>query len=128
MAHGMERISVSSPPELQGPGDSWTPEHLYVAAANACLMFTFLAMARDAGLQVLAYRAPARGKVENALNGWRVTEVMIQPEVEVGVGETERAATVMKKAEALGLISRSMHTKLNVTPQFIEVEKTQITT
>ncbi len=51
-----DKIEVATPPEFpQGTKEIWTPEHLFVAAVNSCLMTTFLvvAQAHTAGLGYL---------------------------------------------------------------------------
>ena len=41
-----DKIEVATPPEFpKGVKEKWTPEHLFVAAVNSCLMSTFLLVA-----------------------------------------------------------------------------------
>jgi organic hydroperoxide reductase OsmC/OhrA len=45
-------IQVATPPEFpKGVPNYWSPEHLFVAAANVCLMTTFLAIAENSKLE-----------------------------------------------------------------------------
>ena len=48
-------IQVATPPEFKGHDGIWSPEDLFVASANICLMTTFLAVAERAGLAFTAY-------------------------------------------------------------------------
>ena len=50
-ADGLPSLEVATPPEFPAvhPG-IWSPEHLYTAAAEACLMTTFLAIAANSKL------------------------------------------------------------------------------
>src|SRR5581483_8695907 len=41
-ANGLPAVTFSTPPEFKGEAGFWTPEHLFVASAEACLMATFL--------------------------------------------------------------------------------------
>ena len=47
---GKPEVQVATPPEFKGHDGIWSPEDLFVASANICLMTTFLAVAERAGL------------------------------------------------------------------------------
>ncbi len=47
---GKPDIQVATPPEFKGHESIWSPEDLFVASANVCVMTTFLAVAERAGL------------------------------------------------------------------------------
>jgi organic hydroperoxide reductase OsmC/OhrA len=113
-------LLVATPPEFKGEPGYWTPEHLFVAAAESCLMTTFLAIADNSRLPVAAYRSSATGhleKVEGA--GLRFTEIAIRPVVELESPEDrERAERIMAKAEKNCLVANSMALPVRVEPQF----------
>jgi organic hydroperoxide reductase OsmC/OhrA len=47
------KIEVATPPGFQnGMAGIWSPEHLFVASVNACLMATFLAIASNSIYQL----------------------------------------------------------------------------
>ena len=46
---GKPDVEVATPPEFKGHDGIWSPEDLFVASANICLMTTFLAVAGRAG-------------------------------------------------------------------------------
>src|SRR5574338_12729 len=60
------QIQVATPPEFKGHEGIWSPEDLYVAAANICLMTTFLAFAERAGLAFTAFQSEAEGRLERS--------------------------------------------------------------
>jgi hypothetical protein len=61
---GLPKLEISTPPEFKGEPGFWTPEHLYVAAAEACLMATFIGIAENSKLAVAGYQSSARGRLE----------------------------------------------------------------
>jgi organic hydroperoxide reductase OsmC/OhrA len=105
-------IEVATPPEFPGGHEGlWSPEHLYTAAAEACLMTTFLAIAENSKLPFLSYASTAEGSLEKTPEGYRMTQILIKPVVIVpGEEHVERARRVLEKAEKHCLISASMKT------------------
>lgn len=120
-AAGLPEVEVATPPEFHGPEGFWSPEHLFVAAANACLMTTFLAIAENSKLSFRGYASSARGKVERVEGeGWRITEIVVQPRVTLAnERDKERAHRILVKAEEHCLISRSMKTRVVVEPEVV---------
>jgi peroxiredoxin-like protein len=117
---GLPPLAISTPPEFKGESGFWTPEHLFVAAAEACLMATFIAIAENSGLPIVSYRSTASGRLERVENaGLRFTEILIVPEVQVEHPEDEtRAARIMGKAEKGCLIANSIAANLRVEARF----------
>lgn len=119
---GLPDLEVSTPPEFKGEAGLWTPEHLFVAAAEICLMATFVGIAENSKLTVAGYRSWARGhleKVEGA--GQRFTEIAISVVVTLdSLADQGRAERVLAKAEKSCLIANSMVTQIRVDPTFVE--------
>ncbi len=119
-AAGLPALDVSTPPEFKGDAGFWTPEHLFVAAAEICLMATFLGIAENSRLAVAGYSSTARGKLEWIEGaGYRFTEINIASVVQLrSSGDITRATRVMEKAVKGCLIGNSMSAKIQVEPQF----------
>ncbi len=120
-SEGLPALAVATPPEFPGghPG-IWSPEHLFVAAAEACLMTTFLAIAENSKLEYLEYSSEAEGTVEKTDQGYLVTEITIRPRVVVKEASAlERARRVVEKAEQRCLISNSMKTRVSLSPTIV---------
>ncbi|MBI3693898.1 MAG: OsmC family protein [Acidobacteria bacterium] len=118
-AQGLPGLTVSTPPEFNGEAGFWTPEHLFVAAAEACLMATFIGIAEKARLAVAGYRSSARGKLELVGSGLRFTQIFISPVVELEKAEDrELAGRVLAKAAKNCLIANSMALEMRVEPEF----------
>ena len=117
-AHGLPTLEVATPPGFPGghPG-IWSPEHLYTAAAEACLMTTFLAIAANSRLAFKSYESAAEGTLEKTESGFLMTRITLRPKVVVtDVSQIERAQRILEKAEKLCLISNSMKTRVELVP------------
>lgn len=111
---GKPDIQVATPPEFKGHEGIWSPEDLFVASVNVCVMTTFLAYAERAGLSFTDYESEAEGRLELADGKFQVTSVTLKPKVTLKAGEDAgKARELLAKAEANCLISNSI--KSNVT-------------
>lgn len=119
---GLPDLAISTPPEFKGEAGVWTPEHLFVAAAEICLMATFIGIAELSKVSVTAYRSEARGRLEKPEGkGLAFTEIVISPEIELeSLQSQSNAERVMQKAEKTCLVANSMSTSIRVEPRFIE--------
>jgi peroxiredoxin-like protein len=116
---GLPSLEVATPPEFAGghPG-VWSPEHLYTAAAEACLMTTFLAIAASSKLDFKSYESSAEGTLEKTDAGFLMTRISLHPKVAVAdAGQLERAVRILEKAEKHCLISNSMKTRVELSPE-----------
>ena len=116
---GLPELTVSAPPEFKGEPGFWTPEHLLVAAAESCLMATFLGIAENSRITVGTYESRAEGRLEWVDGtGLRFSEVTIFPTVEVEKPEDlDRAQRVMEKASRGCLIANSSRAPVRVEPR-----------
>ncbi|MGH9324799.1 MAG: OsmC family protein [Vicinamibacteria bacterium] len=113
---GLPPLDFASPPEFAGPGGTWTPEHAFVSAANACILLTFVAIAELSKLTFRSLSSSAKGKLEKVEGeGLRFTAIDVEMRVEVEKEEDiARAERLVAKAEASCLVSRSMKTPVRV--------------
>ncbi len=118
---GLPTMEVATPPNFPGghPG-IWSPEHLFVAAAEVCLMTTFLAIAEKSKLDFLAYRSSATGTLGKLDRGMFVEKIVIRPNVVISdENQREKALTVLEKAKKHCLISKSMVTEVTMEPEVV---------
>ena len=118
---GLPDVSVATPPEFPGGhAGIWSPEHLFVASAEVCLMTTFLAIAENSKLEYLEYRSQAEGTVEKTDQGFLVTGITIRPRVTIkDPAARERALRIIEKAEKACLISKSMKTPITLQAEVV---------
>ena len=120
-APGLPDLSVATPPEFPGghPG-IWSPEHLFVASAEACIMTTFLAIAENSKLEFREYASSAVGTLEKTDVGYMITEITVRPRVVIGdEGLRDRTLRILEKSEKACLISKSMNTAVHMQPEVV---------
>jgi peroxiredoxin-like protein len=118
-------LEAATPPEFpKGMPGIWSPEHLLVAAANSCLMTTFLAIAENSKLNFTSFDSRGSGKLEMVDGKYMVSEITLKPVVHMeDETQRERMERVLQKAEAACLISNSIKSKIIYQPEIvIEVE------
>ena len=122
-AAGKPDLEISSPPEFKGEPGVWTPEDLFVAALNNCIMETFLSFAEQKGLALAAYESTAEALLEFKEGKYRFTEIAVRPQVALrSQADVERAHQIMEDAHANCFVSNSITSSVSVLPQFRVVE------
>jgi peroxiredoxin-like protein len=120
-------IEVATPPQFaKGVPGVWSPEHLFTAAVSSCLMTTFLAIAENSRLDFISFRCSSSGKLEQVNGKFLMTEVILEPIVEISdPAQREKALRVLEKAEANCLISNSVTAKVSMNPvvEIVEVSR-----
>ena len=112
-------IEVVTPPEFpKGIAGIWSPEHLFVAAVNSCLMTTFLSIAENSKLEFLSFDSKAIGKLEMVDGKYMMSEVTLMPILILkDEHQKDRAERVLQKSEANCLISNSIKSKIIFKPE-----------
>lgn len=106
---GKPEVLVATPPEFKGHDGIWSPEDLFVASVNVCLMTTFLAVAERAGLAFSSYESTAEGRLELVEGKFQFTAITIKPVIALKPGgDATNAKDLIGKAERSCLISNSM--------------------
>jgi peroxiredoxin-like protein len=117
-SEGLESMEVATPPEFPGGIEGiWSPEHLFVASAEVCLMTTFLAIAENSKLEFKSYESQAVGTLEKTEAGFQITRIVLKPSVVIADQSlVERTERILGKAEQHCLISNSMKTEIVLEP------------
>ncbi len=118
ISQGKPGLQVATPPDFGGHEGIWSPEDLFVAAVNACIMTTFLYYRAKADIDLLSYSSTAEGTVEFGQKGLLFSRVEVKPVVRIA-SETHREQTeeTMRQAERACLISSSINSAVVVEPQ-----------
>lgn len=119
-ADGKPPVEVATPPEFKGHEGIWSPEDLYVASVNACIMSTFLAFAGRAGLAFEEYESEAEGLLEFVDDRFVFTKIVVRPRIVLRPGEERaKAEEILHKAERNCLVSNSIRTEVALEPTFV---------
>ncbi|MCP9439764.1 MAG: OsmC family protein [Nitrospira sp.] len=117
---GKPDIEVATPPEFKGHANIWSPEDLFVASVNICLMTTFLAFAERAGLAFTSYESEAEGRLELVEGKFQFTTITLKPMITVqSAADVGTAKELIEKAEANCLVSNSIKTRVVVDPRIL---------
>lgn len=112
---GKPDMQIATPPEFKGHEGIWSPEDLFVASVNVCVMSTFLAFAERAWLAFTAYESEAEGVLELVDGKFQVTTIVVKPRLSLKPGEdVGKARELLAKAEANCLISNSIKSKVTL--------------
>ena len=113
------KIEVATPPQFpKGMEGIWSPEHLFLAEINSCLMTTFLSIAENSKLEFTSFDSKALGKLEMIDGKYLMSEVTLIPVVTIANEEQkDRAERVLQKSEANCLISNSVKSKIIFKPE-----------
>jgi organic hydroperoxide reductase OsmC/OhrA len=93
------------------------PEEALVASVSSCHMLWFLHLARDAGLDVAAYRDEARGTMGKDDRGrMAVTRIVLRPQIEFAgeAPEAEALERLHHEAHEKCFIANSLRTEIVV--------------
>lgn len=114
-----DQVTVATPPEFtKGVPDIWSPEHLFVAAINSCLMTTFLAIAENFKFDFEDFQSKATGKLEIVDGKYMMSEVTLKPVLTIKEeGEQEKGLRILQKSEAACLISNSVKSRIIFEPE-----------
>lgn len=111
-------IKVATPPEFpKGAPNIWSPEHMFVASANICLMTTFLAIAENSKFEFKSFTSDATGKLEKVDGKFMMSEIEFRPVITItDESRKEKALRLIEKSEMFCLISNSMKSKMILNP------------
>ena len=118
-AEGLPELPLGSPSQFGGAGGQWTPEHLFVSAAAACWMTTFLAIAELSKLEVVAVSIAGEGFLERGEDRrYSIPRITLAPRVVLRPdGDKDKALRLITKAEEACLIARSMRSEITLAPE-----------
>lgn len=118
-------LYVASPPEFGGPEGVWSPEHLFIASVASCLMTTFRAMAEISKLEITEYTDDTIGHLHRGEDRlYSIDRITLRPKVVIVRDEDlDKAEKLLKKAEEVCLISRSVKSEITMDAQVLVAHK-----
>ena len=119
---GLDDIDIAVPPEFRGPGGSWSPEQLLVAAAGSCFAVTFAAIAERRRIPIHFLTVTGTGHVAHRDGPIGFVALELTPRIETEpefVGRTEHAA---RSAHAACLVTEALDVPVHIVPLVTAVE------
>ncbi len=115
---GKPDIEVATPPEFRGHPGIWTPEDLFIASVNSCIMSTFLYYAQKDGVELLSYESEAEGTLEKIESKFMFSEIKVRPKIYIITkDQVEKIKEIISLSEKNCLISNSIASKITVYPE-----------
>ena len=105
---GRPPIEGGAPSQFGGRDSWWSPEHLLLGSLSLCLMTTFEAFARKAGLPVFAYSCRAESTLDRTAAGLAFTSLALKVEVEVGPSDEDRVSGLLASAKKHCLVANAL--------------------
>jgi peroxiredoxin-like protein len=119
-ATGIPELRSAPPLDFDGPGDTWSPEHLFLAAVETCFLFTLRSVARASKLEFISLEMSGQGKVDREDGAMRFTEIVLRPRLRVLAStDKDRALRVLDKSERACLVSASLSTPVKLEPEVL---------
>jgi organic hydroperoxide reductase OsmC/OhrA len=119
-APGLDPVDSGPPTAFGGKPGPWTPEHLFIASANACFAITFLTIAENSRLALISFSCTARGIAAKTEFGYEIAEVFLRPNLVIAEeADRFKAERLLEKAEKYCLIARSMRSKVRLAPTIL---------
>jgi len=115
------KIEVATPAEFpKGMKEKWTPEHLFVAALNSCLMSTFLLVADNSNFKFVSFECNSVGIIDKVNGKFAVTEITLKPTLVISAAQNEaKARRLLDMSEKACAIANSISTNIHLEPTIL---------
>ena len=106
---GLPDLASAPPPEFDGPGGRWSPEHLLVAAVADCLVLSFRGVARANKFEWHSLECSVEGTLDKVEGKTKFTRMAARATLRVPAGtDAAKAKQLLERAEHVCLISNSL--------------------
>ncbi len=106
-------FEFATPPEFHGPEGFISPEELFVSSAHACVLTTFIAMTKKAGINILSYESSAEGTLEKVGGQRMFTRIVVKPMIKTD-GDKGTVREIVEHVERGALVINSMNTVVTI--------------
>jgi organic hydroperoxide reductase OsmC/OhrA len=105
----LPELTTAPPPEFDGPGGTWSPETLLVAAIADCFVLSFRGVARAAKFEWSALECSVEGVLERVDGVTRFTRFLTHARLAAPAGaDAAKAKQLLERAEHVCLIANSL--------------------
>lgn len=113
-------ITVACPPEFGGHAGIWSPEDLFVASVEVCMLTTFLWYIKKEDIAIRSYNSEAEGTVEMTAGVFRFSLIEVKMKIELcDEKDYKQIKKILRKVKRACLISNSMNTEVTIDPEII---------
>lgn len=113
-------IHVACPPEFGGHPGLWSPEDLFVASVEVCLLTTFLWYVNKEDIKITSYTSEAVGTAEMIKGVFKFSLIHVEINIELSdEKEYRKIEHILKKVKRSCLISNSIETEISIDSKII---------
>jgi organic hydroperoxide reductase OsmC/OhrA len=113
-------ITVACPPEFGGHAGIWSPEDLFVASVEVCMLTTFLWYIKKENIAIRSYNSEAEGTVEMTAGVFRFSLIEVKMKIELcDEKDYKQIKKILRKVKRACLISNSMNTEVTIDSEII---------
>lgn len=117
---GKPDLHIATPPEFGGHQGIHSPEDLFVASLNTCIMATFLAFAQKTRTTFTAFECSAVGTLDKVEGELKFTRIVVTPKVEVASQrEKNHALHALNLVDNHCLVTNSMNCTVEMHPEVV---------
>ncbi len=116
MAEGITMV-VGPPRQFDGPGKVWSPEDLFLASIQSCLMTTFFALAERRKLKVTSFESQVRGELDKTHEGILFTKIVV--EITVATDDNEKAERLLRLSDDYCIVSNALINRPELELKFL---------
>jgi tRNA-Thr(GGU) m(6)t(6)A37 methyltransferase TsaA len=110
-------IAIGCPPEFGGEKEYWSPEHLFVASIEVCIMTTFIWLLEKNNLNIISYQSKAKGKAHMAAGDFVFSEIELKPAIEITTTRIkDKIHTLIIDAGKQCMVSKSLKCNVILRP------------
>ncbi len=115
---GIPDLDIGTPPEFRGHEGIHSPEQMFVASLNGCIMSTFLTFAEKTRTKFTKFECAAEGTLEKVEGKLKFTKIILYPKVEVpSEREKKHVLYTLKLADKHCLVTNSMNCVIEMYPE-----------
>ena len=114
-----KNIEVAIPIDFpKGIEEIWSPEQLFLASINSCLMSTFLTIAKNSNLKFISFESNSTCNVETIDSKYTMTGIVLKPKVVIPFFQKpEQVKHILKMSEKSFLIANDAKTIIRLEPE-----------
>ncbi|MGB3477526.1 MAG: tRNA (N6-threonylcarbamoyladenosine(37)-N6)-methyltransferase TrmO [bacterium] len=110
-------IEIGCPPEFGGEKEYWSPEHLFVASIEVCIMTTFIWLLEKNNLNIISYQSKAKGKAHMLKTDFVFSEIELKPVIEITTTRIkDKIHTLIIDAGKQCMVSQSLKCNVILRP------------
>jgi organic hydroperoxide reductase OsmC/OhrA len=119
---GLRVLETAPPKEFGGPGNQWSPEHLFTGAVADCFVLNFRAIATASKVEWLKLDVRTEGTLDRVEGKLRFTQFTTHAKLQVPAGaDPERARRLLERAEQTCPVANTLNADRHLEAEVVVV-------